>query len=293
MAAGQRDRGPTPRPRSARRTAGPTELAARYRAGTLPPALQAGLTEFLAAYGHRGGRRDRPRACRAGPRTRRHILGVLANYLRLDDPAAGAGRPVPPRRRARPRRMVDALAAPSRAGAAGPRARCVRFALAAGPAAGRPARAAQVLHGPGAGARRARQLVGGRARRWPQRAGWSAPTTSSSWTWPRPARRSPAPTCARWSRAPRGSATTRSCAGARVPRVLLSDGTEPEAAAPAPGRRPDGRCCGAPRLGGHRHRRGPGGPRPARGSARARARSWWRRRPTRAGRRCSSPPAAW
>lgn len=58
------------------------ELAARYREGTLPPAAQQGLTEFLARYGHRAVAEidigmprwsDDPR----------HILGVLANYLRL------------------------------------------------------------------------------------------------------------------------------------------------------------------------------------------------------------------
>jgi pyruvate,water dikinase len=67
------------------------DLAARYRAGTLPAVLQDGLREFLDRYGHRvvaeidvGVPRwaDDPA----------HILGVLANYLRLDDPARAPDR---------------------------------------------------------------------------------------------------------------------------------------------------------------------------------------------------------
>jgi rifampicin phosphotransferase len=64
---------------------GPTDdLARRFRAGTLPPAAQRGLGDFLARYGHRAVAEidlgmprwsDDPR----------HILGVLANYLRLED----------------------------------------------------------------------------------------------------------------------------------------------------------------------------------------------------------------
>lgn len=62
------------------------QLGREYRAGTLPPALQQGLSEFLYHYGHRsvaeidlGVLRWREDPA--------HILGVLANYLQLDDPA--------------------------------------------------------------------------------------------------------------------------------------------------------------------------------------------------------------
>ena len=60
------------------------ELARRYRAGALPPPLQRGLAGFLSEYGHRAVAEidlglprwsDDPS----------HILGVLANYLRLED----------------------------------------------------------------------------------------------------------------------------------------------------------------------------------------------------------------
>jgi pyruvate,water dikinase len=98
-------------------------LAEAYRAGTLPPVAQAGLSAFLDEYGFRAVAEidlgmprwsDDPR----------HVLGVLANYLRLDDAAAApdavfaaAGRDA--------EQMIDTLAA--RAG--GRRGRTVRWAL--------------------------------------------------------------------------------------------------------------------------------------------------------------------
>ncbi|WP_140416301.1 PEP/pyruvate-binding domain-containing protein, partial [Arthrobacter globiformis] len=63
----------------------PAVLAHRFAAGELPAAAQARLAGFLARYGHRAVAeidvglprwRDDPA----------HILGVLANYLRLEDP---------------------------------------------------------------------------------------------------------------------------------------------------------------------------------------------------------------
>jgi pyruvate,water dikinase len=64
----------------------PDQLARQYAEGALPPTLQAGLAEFLQAYGHRGVAEidlGLPRWSEDPT----HILGVLANYLRLDDPA--------------------------------------------------------------------------------------------------------------------------------------------------------------------------------------------------------------
>jgi pyruvate,water dikinase len=64
----------------------PQQLSQEYRAGTLPPTLQQGLTEFLYRYGHRGVAEidlGLPR-WREDPA---HILGVLANYLQLKDAA--------------------------------------------------------------------------------------------------------------------------------------------------------------------------------------------------------------
>ncbi len=61
------------------------QLAARYHAGDLPPALQRGLAGFLGTYGHRAVAEidlGLPRWSEDPT----HILGSLANYLRLDDP---------------------------------------------------------------------------------------------------------------------------------------------------------------------------------------------------------------
>jgi len=63
------------------------ELVSRYRAGTLPPVVQQGLASFLERYGHRAVAEidvGMPR-WREDPS---HLLGVLANYLRLPADAA-------------------------------------------------------------------------------------------------------------------------------------------------------------------------------------------------------------
>lgn len=63
----------------------PAVLAQRFAAGDLPAAAQTGLAGFLARYGHRAVAEidvGMPR-WRDDPT---HILGVLANYLRLEDP---------------------------------------------------------------------------------------------------------------------------------------------------------------------------------------------------------------
>jgi pyruvate,water dikinase len=63
----------------------PEQLARDYRNGILPTRLQAGLEAFLRVYGHRGVAEidlGLPRWSEDPT----YILGVLANYLRLDDP---------------------------------------------------------------------------------------------------------------------------------------------------------------------------------------------------------------
>jgi phosphohistidine swiveling domain-containing protein len=65
----------------------PERLAEDYRGGSLPPRLQRGLADFLSLYGHRGVAEidlGLPRWSEDPT----YILGVLANYLRLDDPEA-------------------------------------------------------------------------------------------------------------------------------------------------------------------------------------------------------------
>jgi phosphohistidine swiveling domain-containing protein len=63
----------------------PEELASRYRAGILPAAAQSGVQQFLSKYGHRAVAEidlgmprwfDEPD----------HILGMISNYLRVEDP---------------------------------------------------------------------------------------------------------------------------------------------------------------------------------------------------------------
>ncbi|MDR6505982.1 PEP/pyruvate-binding domain-containing protein [Arthrobacter oryzae] len=108
----------------------PPELAARYRAGELPAVVQSGLAGFLARYGHRAVAEidlGMPRWSDDPV----HILGVLANYLKLDDPALA-----PDRQFANAAREADArieqlaMVAGSRGGPAGRlRARLVRGAL--------------------------------------------------------------------------------------------------------------------------------------------------------------------
>jgi pyruvate,water dikinase len=63
----------------------PERLAEEYRDGALPPKLQGGLTDFLRLYGHRGVAEidlGLPRWSEDPT----YIMGVLANYLRLEDP---------------------------------------------------------------------------------------------------------------------------------------------------------------------------------------------------------------
>jgi pyruvate,water dikinase len=63
----------------------PEQLASEYRNGSLPPKLQVNLVNFLRVYGHRGVAEidvGLPRWSEDPT----YILGVLANYLRLDDP---------------------------------------------------------------------------------------------------------------------------------------------------------------------------------------------------------------
>ncbi len=61
------------------------ELTARYRNRTLPPVAQQGVTAFLRRYGHRAvGEIDLGLPRWSDDPS--HILGVIANYLRLDDP---------------------------------------------------------------------------------------------------------------------------------------------------------------------------------------------------------------
>lgn len=60
-------------------------LAHRYIRGDLPPRLQRGLTEFLARHGHRAVAEIDVGMPRWSDDPT-YVLGVLTNYLRLEDP---------------------------------------------------------------------------------------------------------------------------------------------------------------------------------------------------------------
>jgi len=63
----------------------PADLSAAYLAGRLPPRAQSGVRGFLARYGHRAVAEidlGMPRWSEKPD----HILGMISNYLRVDDP---------------------------------------------------------------------------------------------------------------------------------------------------------------------------------------------------------------
>ena len=64
----------------------PAELSAQYRAGTLPPSLQRRMTAFLGRYGHRAIA-EIDLGLKRWSEDPAHLLGAIANYLRLGDDA--------------------------------------------------------------------------------------------------------------------------------------------------------------------------------------------------------------
>jgi phosphohistidine swiveling domain-containing protein len=101
----------------------PADLAAAYAAGTLPPPAQAGLSAFLARYGFRSvGEIDLgvPRWAEDPA----HLLGAIANYLRLEDDALA-----PDAQFARGAREADAMVATLLGRVRGPRRLLLRFFL--------------------------------------------------------------------------------------------------------------------------------------------------------------------
>jgi len=102
------------------------QLAERYRDGELPAAVTSGLTTFLDRYGHRAVA-EIDLGVPRWSEDPTHILGVLANYLRLDRPEL-APDVVFARGDQQARAMVEQLAA--KAGRRGRlRGPIVRFAL--------------------------------------------------------------------------------------------------------------------------------------------------------------------
>jgi pyruvate,water dikinase len=203
--------------------------------GPLPPVLRKELAEFLAKYGHRAVAEidlGMPRWSDDPS----HVLGVLANYLRLDDPALA-----PDVMFARGAREADAMIGTLARRAGGVRGRIVRFAL-----------------------RRARQLAGyrempkyyfivalGEMRKHVAAVGEELAAKGSLATAGdvfmlslAEARAALDGTDQRGLVEQRRATYDRELRRRHIPRVLLSDGTEPEAvgaAAPA-----DGALTGTP-----------------------------------------------
>jgi pyruvate,water dikinase len=101
----------------------PDDLAVAYLAGTLPPRLQEGLSAFLARYGFRSiGEIDI--GVQRWSEDPTHILGALANYVRLADDALA-----PDAQFAKGEREAEDMVASLIARVHGPRRVAVRFAL--------------------------------------------------------------------------------------------------------------------------------------------------------------------
>ena len=219
----------------------PAEAAQAYAEGSLPAAIQRGLADFLATYGHRAVAEidlGMPR-WRDDPA---HLLGVLANYLQLADPQL-----------APERQFAEGASI-----AAGAVERIVAATRAAGPLG--PVRAAVVrlaLH-------RARTLIGLRerpkslwvwalaaARAELQRVGDAAVTTGAIAARDDiffldllQARQALAGTDQHDVVRERRAAYAVELRRRHIPRVLLSDGTEPETLIRTD--TPDGALVGSP-----------------------------------------------
>lgn len=102
------------------------ELVRRYQSGGLPAVVQSGLAGFLGCYGHRAVAEidlGMPRWSDDPS----HIIGVLANYLRLDDPALAPDRQFRNAAQEADAQVERLVAAAG--GANSPRGRLVRAAL--------------------------------------------------------------------------------------------------------------------------------------------------------------------
>jgi pyruvate,water dikinase len=69
----------------------PAQLSAAYRSGSLPPALQNGLAQFLATYGHRSVN-ELDMGVQRWSEDPTYLFGVLASYLQLRDLAQAPDR---------------------------------------------------------------------------------------------------------------------------------------------------------------------------------------------------------
>ena len=196
------------------------DLAGRYASGDLPPALQAGLAGFLARYGHRAVAEIDVGLPRWSDDPS-HLLGVLANYLRLENPDLAPDL-VFDRSAREAEQLVQQLAA--RAGRL--RGPIVRFAL------GRARRLIGIREMPknivilALAAVRRNLLAVGEAL---AAEGLIDDARDIVWLSIAEARAGLAGGSLQQLVGPRRESYDREMRRRRVPRVLLSDGTEPEA----------------------------------------------------------------
>ena len=230
---------------SARLVAGtpPEELAARR--GALPPVLERELDAFLSTYGHRAVAEidiGMPRWSEDPA----HVLGVIANYLRLDDPELA-----PDAVFARGAKAAEDLIEELCRRAGGPRGRVARWALrrARRLVGLRETPKNLIIHALAA-ARRQLRVIGeelaarGRLDHPDDVFFLTLPEVRAALTGRAGADREPGP---RTLVAERRRSYERELARRHVPRILLSDGTEPEAVAAAPA---DGALSGTPASAG-------------------------------------------
>ena len=281
--------------RRAERGAGRRAGRAVPRAATLPAVLQDGLAALPGAgYGHRAvAEIDLGLPRWSDDPT--HVLGRAGQLPAARRPGRRPRTPSSPAARGPPRRRSPQVVAAGPHARLARRARLVRLAAAPGPAAGRAARDATSTTWSGCSRTPAAELRHRRAPSWPRAAGSTEPDDVFflDLREARSALRRTAGPARAWSRGRRAGLRARSCAAGTCPRVLLSDGTEPEALAARTPARPPATLVGTPASAGTvtATARGSSSTRSAR--TWSRARSWSPRPPTPAGRRCSSPRAGW
>jgi pyruvate,water dikinase len=101
----------------------PAQLSAQYRAGSLPPPLQQKMADFLARYGHRAIA-EIDLGVKRWSEDPAHLLGAIANYLKLGDEATP-----PDVQFARGARDADAMIETLASRLHGPRRLLLRFLL--------------------------------------------------------------------------------------------------------------------------------------------------------------------
>jgi pyruvate,water dikinase len=217
------------------------DLATAYVLGDLPPVIQSGLRAFLDKYGHRAVAEidlgmprwsDEPE----------HLLGVLANYLRLDDPELAPDRQFAHGADVAARAVGTIIALTRADGRSGPiRARLVGLALhRMRQLVGLRERPKAIMVFALAAARRELALVGAAA----VAAGAIDGVDDTFFLDLRQLRQALTGTDQRDVVATRRATYATELRRRHIPRVLLSDGTEPETMITTDA--PDGALVGSP-----------------------------------------------